>query len=66
MKTREQALREAGEVFADVLAIVSKLTPRQAAERAWHPGGPSIDVLTEQIAAAGICKSSAPTSERAA
>ncbi|WP_454168138.1 hypothetical protein [Microbacterium lacticum] len=40
MKTKQQALDEAGEVFADALAVVAALTPRQAAERAWHPGGP--------------------------
>ncbi len=55
MKTKAQALREAGEVFADVLAIVSTMSPRQAAERAWHPGGPSLEALTEQIAATGLC-----------
>lgn len=55
MKTKEQAFQDAADVLAEVVAIVSKLTPRQAAERAWHPGGPSVEVLTEQIAAAGIC-----------
>lgn len=55
MKTKAQALDDASDVLAGVLAIVSKLTPRQAAERAWHPGGPSVEALTEQIAAAGIC-----------
>ena len=49
MKTKQQALDEAGEVFADVLAIVSGLTPREAAERAWHSGGPSVDELERQI-----------------
>ena len=55
MKTREQALQEAADVLAEGLAIVARLTPRQAAERAWHPGGPPIDVLAEQIQAAGLC-----------
>lgn len=56
MKTKEQALQNVSDGLAEVLAIVSKLTPRQAAERAWHPGGPPIDELTEQIRAAGICR----------
>lgn len=56
MKTRQQALDEAGEVFADALAIVSALTPRQAAERAWHPGGPSVDELERRIRETGICR----------
>lgn len=56
MKTREQALRDLGRVVAEELAIIARLTPREAGERAWHPGGPSVDVLTEQIEAAGICR----------
>lgn len=51
MKTREQALRDLGRVIAESAAITSKLTPREAAERAWHPGGPSVDELTELIRA---------------
>ena len=50
MTTREQALRELGQVVAASYAITSKLTPLEAAERAWHPGGPSVEVLADQIA----------------
>lgn len=56
MKTKEQALQDASNVLAEVAAIVSKLTPREAAERAWHPGGPSIDELTDLIRESGICR----------
>lgn len=51
MKTREQALRDLGQVVAEEIAIASRLTPLEAAQRAWHPGGPSVEVLTAQIAA---------------
>lgn len=49
MTTREQALRELGQVMAQVHAITSKLTPLEAAQRAWHPGGPSVEALAERI-----------------
>ncbi|MGW9345842.1 hypothetical protein ACWGR3_30300 [Streptomyces albidoflavus] len=54
MKTREQALEDLGRVVGDELAIVATLTPREAAERAWHPGGPSVDELTRTIAASRL------------
>ncbi|WP_300267456.1 hypothetical protein [Microbacterium sp.] len=56
MKTKAQALRDVGLVVAEVAAIVCTLTPEQAAERAWHQGGPSLAVLTEQIRATGLCR----------
>ena len=40
MKTRQQALDEAGEVFADVLAIVSSITPRKQRNAPGTPAGP--------------------------
>ena len=51
MKTREQALVDLGRVVAESAEISSRLTPLQAAERAWHPGGPSVAVLAARIAA---------------
>lgn len=51
MKTRAQALQDLADVVAEEIAIASKLTPREAAERAWHPGGPSVDDLARQIEA---------------
>lgn len=52
MKTEQQALQDFADVVAEEMAIVSKLTPREAAERAWHRGGPSVEELTRQIEAA--------------
>ena len=49
-KTREQALQDLSDFLHEVGEITAHLTPRQAAERAWHPGGPSVGELTEQIA----------------
>lgn len=49
MVSRAQALEEAGRVIAAEIAIFSKLTPRQSAERVWAPGGPSVDELTAHI-----------------
>lgn len=50
MKTREQALRDLGRVIARSAAITSRLSPVEAAQRAWHPGGPPVGVLADQIA----------------
>lgn len=50
MTTREQALRELGRVVAASFAITRNLTPLEAAQRAWHPGGPAVEVLAGQIA----------------
>jgi len=50
MKTREQALQDLSDFLHEVGETTARLTPRQAAERAWHPGGPSIDDLEQQIA----------------
>lgn len=49
--TRAQALDEAGRVIADAVAIFSKLTPRESAERVLTPSGPSVDELTARIEA---------------
>lgn len=51
MKTRSQALRDLGLVIAEIADKTASLTPRQAAERAWRPDGPSVDVLAAQIEA---------------
>lgn len=62
MKTKDQALRDLGRVVADAAAIVTQLTVRQAAERVWHPGGPSMEELMQRIAATGLCRSEAVAS----
>ena len=49
--TRAQALEEAGRVISEAVAVFSKLTPGQSAERIWVPGGPSVDELTARIEA---------------
>lgn len=51
MKTRSQALRDLGLVIAEIAEQTAGLTPQQAAERAWSPDGPPVDVLASQIAA---------------
>lgn len=56
MKTKEQALRDLGRVVAEEVEIISKLTVREAAERIWYPGGPSMDELMDRCAASGLCK----------
>lgn len=52
MKTREEALADARSVLADAHAVFSKLSPLESAQRAYHPGGPPVDVLASKIAAA--------------
>lgn len=49
MKTRQQALRDLGRVVAEAYAVTAHLTAREAAERAWHPGGPPVNELAAQI-----------------
>lgn len=51
MTTRAQALDEAGRVISEAIAIFSKLTPRESAERVWVRGGPSVDELAARIEA---------------
>lgn len=64
MKTQAQALQELADVVAEEMAIVSKLTAREAAERAWHPGGPHVEDLTRQIEAARAEARQAAAAER--
>lgn len=51
MTTRAQALDEAGRVISEAIAIFSKLTPRESAERVWVRRGPSVDELAARIEA---------------
>lgn len=55
MKTKAQALHDAGRVIAAEVAVIATLTPREAAERAWVAGGPSVDELATYAAASGLC-----------
>lgn len=49
--TRDEAIQAAGEAIADALALRDALPPRQAAELAWTPTGPSVDELERRIRA---------------
>ena len=51
MSSREDAIAAAGRVWASVCARQDSLSPRQAAEEAYRPGGPSVDELERRIAA---------------
>jgi len=49
--TQDQAVQEAGAALARARAAQAELTPRQAAEAAFLPGGPSVDELEARIRA---------------
>ena len=44
-----EAIRNAGRVLAEARAIRDSLTPREAAEQAHEPGGPSVDEIEDRI-----------------
>jgi len=49
MTPRQQAISAAGRVWAAGCARQAALTPREAAEEAYVPGGPSVDELERRI-----------------
>lgn len=50
MRTREQAIANAGKAFADELATCASMTPREQAEAAWSPTSPfTADELEDRI-----------------
>lgn len=51
MRTRQECIAAAGAALAASIERQSALTPRQAAERAHRPGGPSVDELERRIRA---------------
>lgn len=55
-KSKEQALRDLGRVVAEEAAIVRTLTVREAAERIWYPGGPSMEECIARAEASGLCR----------
>lgn len=59
LKTKEEALRDLMQVVAEEVAIIRQLTVREAAERIWVPGGPSVEELMVRTAATGLCKDDA-------
>lgn len=55
-KSKEQALRDFGAVVGEAVAIIRTLTVREAAERIWYPGGPSMEECIARAEASGLCK----------
>lgn len=55
-KSKEQALREVAEIVAEEAAIIRTLTVREAAERIWYAGGPSMEECMARCASTGLCK----------
>ena len=49
MTTREEAIYRAGRTLAEGIRRMQEGTPREAAERAYTPGGPSVDELEARI-----------------
>lgn len=49
MTTYDEAINHAGRTVAEGLRRVQEGTPREAAERAYTPGGPGIDELEARI-----------------
>jgi len=47
--TRAQAMRNAGAVLAAARAHMATLTPEQAAQEAYVPGGPTVEELAQRI-----------------
>jgi len=49
--TRDEAITAAGRSLAASLQRLSAMTPRQVAEQAHRPGGPSVDEIERRIRA---------------
>lgn len=49
MTTYDEAINHAGRTLAEGIRRMQEGTPREAAERAYTPGGPSIDELEVRI-----------------
>lgn len=49
MTTRDQAIEHAAKAFAVGIRSIYEGSPREAAERAFTPGGPSVDELEGRI-----------------
>lgn len=49
MTTYDEAINHAGRTLAEGIRRMQEGTPREAAERAYTPGGPSIDELEARI-----------------
>lgn len=51
MVTKMEAARQAAQILREGHAAAALLTPEEAARRAWHPGGPSLETLIAEITA---------------
>lgn len=51
MTTRDEAVQTAAKALAQGVRLLYEGTPREAAERAYNPGGPSVDELEARIRA---------------
>ena len=51
MVTEQECIDAAGAVLAASDAAIARMTPREQAEAAYTPGGPSVDELEERIRA---------------
>lgn len=49
MTTRDEAIQRAGKTVAEAYRRVQEGTAREAAERAYTPGGPGLDELEARI-----------------
>jgi hypothetical protein len=50
-RTRVDAIRRAGTAYADAIRTCAQMTPREQAEAAHVPDGPSVDELEDRIRA---------------
>lgn len=48
---RKEGIDRAAQAYADALATCALMTPREQAEAAYHPGGPSVEELEDEIRA---------------
>ena len=60
MIAREQALQSLADFLSERAEQTAAITPREAAESAWHPGGPSVDGLTTTITASRTGRGASP------
>lgn len=47
--TREECIAAAAREWAHIKFLLASRTPRESAEAAWVPGGPSLDELERRI-----------------
>lgn len=50
---KRRALHEVAQMVREQGAILDTLTAQEAAQRAWHPGGPSVEELVQFAIARG-------------